>query len=35
LVILNANPLKIPREDLINLFVIETISHGKTVYRHD
>jgi predicted amidohydrolase YtcJ len=34
-VILNANPLKIPREDLINLFVIETISHGETVYHHD
>ena len=35
LVILNANPLKIPREDLINLVVSETISHGETVYRQD
>ena len=35
LVILNANPLKIPREDLINLVVIETISHGETVYQQN
>jgi len=35
LVILNTNPLKIPREDLINLVVIETISHGETVYQPD
>ena len=35
LVILNANPLKIPRKDLINLVVIETISHGETAYQKD
>lgn len=35
LVILNANPLKIPREKLIDLVVIETVSRGKTVYQKD
>jgi predicted amidohydrolase YtcJ len=34
-VILNANPLKIPREDLINLVAVETISRGETVYQRD
>ena len=35
LVILTANPLKIPRKDLINLAVVKTISRGKTVYQRD
>lgn len=35
LVILDANPLKIPREKLIDLVVIETVSRGKTVYQKD
>jgi predicted amidohydrolase YtcJ len=34
-VILNENPLKIPRQNLIDLVVIETISRGETVYRQD
>jgi len=35
LVILDANPLKIPREKLIDLVVIETVSRGKTIYQKD
>jgi len=35
LVILTANPLKIPRKDLINLAVVKTISRGETVYQRD
>ena len=35
LIILNANPLKVPREELVDLFVIETISRGKTIYSSD
>ncbi|MFT4520226.1 MAG: putative amidohydrolase YtcJ [Halioglobus sp.] len=33
LVILNANPLKVPRAELINLVVDQTISRGKIVYQ--
>ena len=33
LVVLDANPLKVPRDKLIDLEVVETISRGKTVYR--
>ncbi|MEH6591838.1 MAG: amidohydrolase [Halioglobus sp.] len=35
LVILDANPLKILRENLIDLVVIETVSRGKTIYQKD
>lgn len=35
LVILDANPLKIPRENLIDLAVVKTISRGKTIYQRD
>lgn len=35
LVILTANPLKIPRKDLINLAVVKTISRGETVYQRE
>ena len=34
-VILNKNPLKIPREELIDLFAVETIGRGETVYQRD
>jgi predicted amidohydrolase YtcJ len=34
-VILNANPLKIPREELIDLVAVETFSRGETVYQKD
>lgn len=34
-VILNANPLKIPREELIDLVAVETISRGRAVYQKD
>ena len=32
LVILEANPLEVPTDTLADVDVIETISHGKTVY---
>ena len=35
LVILDANPLTIPRENLIDLVVIKTVSRGKTIYQKD
>ena len=35
LVILNANPLKTPRGELIDLVVVETISRGELVYQKD
>jgi predicted amidohydrolase YtcJ len=35
LIILDANPLKVPREKLIDLVVIETVSRGKTIYQKD
>ena len=34
-VILNKNPLQIPREELIDLIAVETISRGETVYQRD
>jgi predicted amidohydrolase YtcJ len=32
LVVLDANPLEVPREKLVEMTVLTTISRGKTVY---
>jgi len=35
LVILDANPIEVPREALFDLEVVETIKEGETIYRRD